>query len=181
MISHRHVDPPSELCQEIFPWVESELAAYSARLETVGAAATDYSLKNFLNLLLELRVILLQDAAVLQSKYPDLHLWKYAPFNSHLFHNFSQASNSILENAEAEARHQLESLPETVSRSMQGILETMSVQRRQEQIELAAQRQRDQEQVSESLRFMEGLMVNTFSSKPKGKKYTQNQPKGKHI
>lgn len=159
--------------------MESELAVYNARLEEVGSAATDYSLKNFLNLLLELRTILLQDAAVLQAKYPDLHLWKYAPFNSPIFLEFSQASTSIIENAEAEARHQLESLPETVTRSMQGILETMSVQRRQEQIELAAQRQQDQQQVSESLRFMEGLMLNTLSSTYKGRKYLQGQQKGK--
>ena len=100
---HSCLEPPQQLCQEIFPWVESELAVYNAHLESVGTAATNYSLKNFLTLLLELRTILLQDAAVLRAKYPDLHLWKYAPFNSPAFLDFSQASTLIIETAEAEA------------------------------------------------------------------------------
>ena len=128
--------------------------------------------------MLELRVVLLQDAAVLRAKYPDLHLSKYAPFNSPTFLEFSRASTAIIETAEAEARHQLESLPETVSRSMQGILETISVRQQQKRIELAAQQQRDQQKVSESLHFIEGLMINTLSSKSKAQKYIQDIQNG---
>ena len=77
----------------------------------------DYMLRHFLELLQLLRRVILQDAAVLYSKYPNFPIWDFPPFDSTIFRNFAADSNSLLIQAEADCKQQLESLPQTVATS----------------------------------------------------------------
>ena len=74
------------------------------------------------------RRVLLQDAAVLSTKYSDLPFLNFTPFTTHSFREFASNSSVILKHAEDEARHKLETLPETLAVSMHGILATSSIQ-----------------------------------------------------
>lgn len=147
----------------IFPWVDTELSAYQERLDHYGSQANDYSLKNVLLLLRELRTILLQDAAVLYAKYPNFRLWDYAPFNTDLFLQFSQSSNQILERAEEDAQQKLAALPHVVARSMEGILRTIAIQRQQDNNEAASR-----------MEFFAKLTINNITSTGKGRKVVQD-------
>jgi len=49
--------PPQALLDSIFPWVEEEQKAYEKRLADHGRKATDYALKNFLEVLVWFRSI----------------------------------------------------------------------------------------------------------------------------
>lgn len=160
-------DPPEELCRSIFPWVEEESLAYELRVERYGDKATDYSLKNLLALLKEFRTILLQDGAVLHTKYPNLKLWRYPPFNTPIFTKFSAMSTHIMEKAAAEARHQLEHLPEAISRTMEGVLQTISMKQRQTSADMAAE-------MDSHNQFLQGLMNTLLKATSKGRRITRD-------
>ena len=121
-------DPPPELLASVFPWIENERSAFAERRRTIGQAANDGALTSFLNLVTQLRRVLLQDAAVLSTKYRNLPFLSFAPFNTPRFWEFASNSSAILKRAEDEARHRLEKLPETLAMSMRGILVTSSIQ-----------------------------------------------------
>jgi len=122
------IDPPAELLALLFPWIENEQRALTECCKTIGHAAKDSALSSFLNLLIQLRCILLQDVAVLYSKHPNLPFLNFAPFNTLQFREFALSSLAIIKRAEDEARHRLETLPETLATSMHGILMTASIQ-----------------------------------------------------
>ncbi|KAF4609994.1 hypothetical protein D9613_010503 [Agrocybe pediades] len=134
-----HLIPPASLLSRLFPWIESETEAYEARLEKYGAKAVDHALRHFLALLKEMRVILLQDAAVLFQKYPDIAMWKYAPFNSVEFRDFSKQSCVILERAAVEAVENFKRLPDQVAATLRASIETIQIQRRLEHEDLSSQ------------------------------------------
>ena len=125
------IEPPAELLACIFPWVEEEQHAYILRVEKHGLKAIDYALRHFLNTLIILHTILLQDAAVLYSKHPECSIWNFKPFNTPAFSEFARTSVAILEAAELEAKQRPECLPETVATSMRGIVEAMEIQQNQ--------------------------------------------------
>ena len=58
------------------------MVSYHERVEAHGNKAVDYMLRHFLELLQLLRKVILQDAAVLYSNYPDFPIWGYAPFDT---------------------------------------------------------------------------------------------------
>ena len=121
-------DPPPELLVLVFPWVEKEQSAFAERRRIIGQAANDGALTSFLNLIIRLRRVLLQDAAILSTKYHNLPFLNFAPFNTPRFRVFASNSSAILKHAEEEARHRLKKLPETLAMSMRGILATSSIQ-----------------------------------------------------
>ncbi|KAF9471271.1 hypothetical protein BDN70DRAFT_901472 [Pholiota conissans] len=117
-----------------------------------------FSAENLTSYVLPRRIlVLLQDAAVLYMKYPDISMWKYSPFDTPSFQQFAHSSESVLLHAEISARQRLEDLPQKVSTSMQGILQTIYIQQRQERQELM-----------ECLEFMEGLLQGQLTSTSKG-------------
>ena len=68
------VDPPEELERMIFPFAEAQLEKVQAEVERNGARLGGNYLgaaRNFLNMLLRLRTIVLQDAAALQVEHPE--------------------------------------------------------------------------------------------------------------
>jgi hypothetical protein len=99
--------------------------------------ARDNALLSLLGTLRVFRRVLLQDHAVLFSKYPDLALYKYAPFTSPAFHKYSSDSVHAIETAEESARHNLQQLPEKIASTFRGILATNSLN--QERIQQSLQ------------------------------------------
>ncbi len=70
-------------------------------------------------------------------KYPNLALFKYHPFTTAEFRNFSAESVTIIQNVEECARQNLAQLPEAMAMSFRGILETSSI--RQETVNQSIQ------------------------------------------
>lgn len=120
-------EPPSTLTQLLFPWVEEEQQAYARRLEAKGRLATDICLKNFLALLVKLRRVLLQDAAVLYAKYPGCAVFGHAPFNMEEFRVFSGMSASIIEEAEQKSQLEWPGLPDTLQSALRGALHSVHI------------------------------------------------------
>ena len=77
--------PPPELLQKIWPWVEEWEERFRKRSlrktwEEGGLDEDDVAGQGFLALLRHLRVVLLQDLAVLQPTYPDLPFFRHEIF-----------------------------------------------------------------------------------------------------
>jgi hypothetical protein len=126
------IEPPPELLQSIFPWVELEQMALAQRRTDRGRRGDDLTLSQFLDLLSRLRRIILQDAAILSAKYPTCPLFKkYDPFNTPRFAAFSTTSTAIIQHAEEEARHRLSEMPEVIAGSLRGIVTTNNLQNEQ--------------------------------------------------
>jgi hypothetical protein len=104
------LEPPNELLQQIFPWVESEHVALNVHMQE-DRCSKDISLRQFLKLLLWLCTVLLQDAAVLYLLYPHSRLFLYWPFNTKPFWEFAIGSVAIIAHAESEACLAYENMP----------------------------------------------------------------------
>lgn len=120
------LEPPSELGALIFPWVEQELAALDVRQRS-NRFAKDIALKNFLELLVWLRRVLLQDAAVLYTRYPNAVVFRYPPFSSSNFHTFAITSTARIRESEEQARLAFMNLPDRMITSLRGAVTGMSL------------------------------------------------------
>jgi len=128
--------PSPELVGSIFPWIEEEQTALKERIARLGRVAKDEALFYFLAFLKHLRTALLQDAAVLLSKYPGIPLFQFPPFNSEAFKSFSASSTQIIEIAESEARENLKNLPQQYAMSIQGFMKTALLKQESHQMRL---------------------------------------------
>ena len=126
-----HIDPPAELLGVLFPWVEGEIRALQERRSS-NRLAIDIALWQFLHLLIWLRLVLLQDAAVLFMLYPECSIFKYAPFNTDTFRTFAARSVSQIEQAQEEARLALQNLPDNVASSVRGAITNFSLEQKRE-------------------------------------------------
>lgn len=126
-ICSHQLDPPSDMILSVFPWVEEEQSALERRIQEHGKNGQDNALKLFLSLLIFLRRVLLQDAAVLFMSYPKSPLFSYAPLNTPMFRHFAQNSVNIIARAEADTRHKLDSLPHSVAETFRGLVTTNTI------------------------------------------------------
>ncbi|KAF4621784.1 hypothetical protein D9613_012121 [Agrocybe pediades] len=149
VLPRAHLVPPPSILSSLFPWVESEKEAYEGRVNKYGPKAVDIALRHFLDLVAYLRVVLIQDAAILYQKHPNNALWNYAPFNGNEFRDFSQQSHKIIEQAALEATENFKRLPEQVAATIHATLESSQIQRRLEHEDLISQ-----------LTFMRGFLSN---------------------
>ncbi|KAJ3502645.1 hypothetical protein NLJ89_g8791 [Agrocybe chaxingu] len=156
VLSRSLLDPPANLLRNLFPWVEGAQQAYFQRVNELGHKAIDYSLKQLLILMPQLRTILIQDAAVLFPQYPGLSVWNFPPFNTSEFRDFAKSSVLMLEQAELEAKHRLEALPEKMATSMRGIVETLEIKHT-----------KDNEKLNNRLDYLIGLMTKQATARSK--------------
>ncbi|KAJ3843916.1 hypothetical protein F5878DRAFT_207623 [Lentinula raphanica] len=119
----------------LFPWVEEEKAALEARCQELGRKADDFALQQFLNLLITFRRILLQDAAVLYTQYPDWPMWNFSPFNIALFRSFALTSAEVISSAEECSRANLAAIPRHVAESFRGTATTVHIQQEAQRLE----------------------------------------------
>ena len=129
MFTPIHVDPPAELIGVLFPWIEGEIDALQQRRSS-NRLAIDIALWQFLHLLTWLRLVLLQDAAILFMQHPECSIFKYAPFNTNTFHTFAAQSISQIKLAQEEARLALQNLPENVASSVRGAVTGFSLEQK---------------------------------------------------
>jgi hypothetical protein len=78
-------DPPYALQKQLWPWIEEWEPRFEARARRCnwqqgGLDEDDLAADGFLKLVRRLRVVLLQDLAVLQPRYPGLPFFAHAPF-----------------------------------------------------------------------------------------------------
>jgi hypothetical protein len=128
-LSHvrKTADPPLELVHQVFPWIEQEQAALEAR-SAANPNTRDFALKHFLTLLLWLRRVLLQDAAILSTTHSSLPIFAYAPFNTAAFHAFAAGSAAIVRQAAEDARLQLQNLPDQYAHTFRGLVTSSTLE-----------------------------------------------------
>ncbi|KAJ7269115.1 hypothetical protein C8J57DRAFT_1609308 [Mycena rebaudengoi] len=120
------LEPPEDVLNQIFPWIDDELAALLAR-EHANILARDIALRQFLTSLKWLRRVAVQDAAVLYTENPLASIFDTAPFNSPSFRNFSAASSAAIDAAEEVARLAFQNLPQHLVASLQGAMATQNL------------------------------------------------------
>jgi hypothetical protein len=84
-IARAAYEPPEALQKRLWPWIEEweprfEVRARRCSWAQGGLDEDDLAADGFLKLLRKLRVVLLQDLAVLQPRYPTLPFFAHAPF-----------------------------------------------------------------------------------------------------
>lgn len=131
--------PPRDLLSQIFPFVESAQAELQDRVRQLPLA-TDIALKQFLSVLTWFRTILLQDGAVLYSRYPQLSIFQFAPFNTPQFHAFASQSVQQVASAEEASRLAFQNLPRHLIASLQGIVTNLSLEQQAQRVENEALR-----------------------------------------
>ncbi|KAJ6437110.1 High-osmolarity-induced transcription protein 1 [Purpureocillium lavendulum] len=92
-------EPPYVLQKHLWPWIEEWEPRFEARARRQcwaegGLDDDDLAADGFLKLMRRLRIVLLQDLAVLQPRYPSLPFFAYAPFNGPEWDVFAVAVRS---------------------------------------------------------------------------------------
>lgn len=119
-------DPPGEISEQIFPWIESEQVALLSR-EHSSRLAKDIALRKFLATMAWFRRVLIQDMAVLFTLNPHAPIFKFAPFNSTPFRQFAATSTAAIDAAEETARLAFQNLPQHLVASLHGALATQNL------------------------------------------------------
>ena len=153
--------PPADVTCYIFPWVEAELEALDQRVAQLRCNQ-DIALRQFLKLLQWLRIVLVQDCALLHAHHPHCPIFKFAPFTFPSFTAFSANAAALVTAAEEKARLAFHNLPDHMAQSMRGY--ATDLQMRQELIfrKLSAEIQELKEQNAQ-------LML-SFSASSRGSK-----------
>jgi len=89
-------EPPAALQSQLWPWIEEWELRFEARARRCqwaqgGLDDDDLAGDGFLKLMRRLRIVLLQDLAVLQPQFPSLPFFSYAPFHGNEWEAFARA------------------------------------------------------------------------------------------
>ena len=95
-------DPPTDVASYLFPWVEDEFAALKVRM-VQSRHNRDIALKQFLKLLKWLRIMLVQDCALLHAQHPHCPIFGFALFTFPNFTDFSANTAMLVTAAEEKA------------------------------------------------------------------------------
>lgn len=99
-------EPPATLQRRLWPWIEEWELRFEARARCCqwaqgGLDDDDLAGDGFLKLMRRLRIVLLQDLAVLQPQFPSLPFFSYAPFHGNEWEGFARTVQaSITDTAE---------------------------------------------------------------------------------
>ncbi|KAE8217270.1 hypothetical protein CF319_g8604 [Tilletia indica] len=88
------LEPPASLSDQLWPQATREEA--NVRERHANGGQTDQAALSFLELIKWLRIVLLQDAALLSTAYPLLPLWSMPPFSSPAFDQFRRDLTSTI-------------------------------------------------------------------------------------
>ena len=89
------ITPPESLLRIVWPWVDLALSAYQRK----EISNPDLTGKQFLELLKALRVVFLQDSAILLPQFPGLSIWQHPVFDHPDWPEFAAS----VRNSEAQA------------------------------------------------------------------------------
>jgi hypothetical protein len=110
-------DPPLLLQKQLWPWIEEwearcEARARRLRWDEGGLDEDDLAADGFLKLMQRLRLVLLQDLAVLQPRFPSLPFFAHPPFYGPDWDQFALAVQSDTAAAEPQSLLLQRALPE---------------------------------------------------------------------
>ena len=114
--------------------------------------------------------MLLQDAAVLFSSYPQSRLFAYHPFNTNRFRDFAANSVAIITHAESEARLAYERMPEHLVAGLRGSYAELWLEQRKEQEENTRRLQTLSQQYSKVEGMLAQLLESAQSTSRRGSK-----------
>ena len=106
----------------------------------------DIALKQFLRLLVWLRMVLIQDCAMLYAQFPSCPIFNFAPFTYLSFITFSHNAAAVIATAEENARLAFHNLPDHMARSMHGYAADLQMKQDQNHIKICEELQKLQEQ-----------------------------------
>ncbi|KAG6990365.1 High-osmolarity-induced transcription protein 1 [Fusarium oxysporum f. sp. conglutinans] len=124
-LAHAANEPPYVLQKQLWPWIKEWEPRFEARARQQcwaegGLDDDDLAANGFLKLIQRLRIVLLQDLAILQPRYPSLPFFTYAPFNGSEWDEFAVAVRSDA----AEATEPLSLLVQRALPELSGVLES---------------------------------------------------------
>lgn len=111
-------EPPAALQRQLWPWIEEWEPRFEARTRRRrwaqgGLDDDDLAGDGFLKLMRRLRIVLLQDLAVLQPRFPSLPFFIHAPFYGREWEDFARAVQaSVADTAEPPGLLLQRALPE---------------------------------------------------------------------
>jgi hypothetical protein len=108
-----YIEPPEDLLNAVFPWVKGEIKA----LEERRRFAIDIAFWEFIHLLIWLRRVSLQDAVVIHTRYPELSIPKYGPFDTPSCAVAASAASQIELRAHLTSKNLPENIVSTVRRA----------------------------------------------------------------
>ncbi|KAK7013279.1 hypothetical protein R3P38DRAFT_3207375 [Favolaschia claudopus] len=126
-IAREVLAPPEDVVEALFTFVEPELRKLAER-RAQKREAEDYALRQFLELFVWLRVVLVQDAALLFTACPNAPIFQYPPFDSLSFRAFARTAAHTIQQAEEAATMQLKNLPQNVANTFSGIVKNLNMQ-----------------------------------------------------
>jgi Centromere DNA-binding protein complex CBF3 subunit, domain 2 len=150
-------EPPADVVSYLFPWVEEELAGLEDRMAR-SRLNRDIALKKFLILLQWLRLVLVQDCALLYARYPDCPIFRFAPFTFSSFKTFSANAAALVAAAEEKARLAFHNLPDHMAQSMRGYATDLQMKQEQNHAKLS-------QELQELRTYLEPLLSASAGSK----------------
>ena len=155
-------EPPAALQRQLWPWIEEWEPRFEARARRCqwaqgGLDDDDLAGDGFLKLMRRLRIVLLQDLAVLQPRFPSLPFFIYAPFHGQEWEGFARTVQaSVADIAEPPSLLLQRALPELYS-----LLESTRTTILRSNQQLAAQLA---SQIASQLASQEAKLLNTLLS-----------------
>lgn len=96
ILPRSRVTPPTSLIDEVLPWVAEELRKVEVLNQHPNVKMHDISAKNFLDNLMWLKTVFLQDMAILTLQYPGLPIFDHPVFSLPEWGPFSREVQEIV-------------------------------------------------------------------------------------
>jgi Centromere DNA-binding protein complex CBF3 subunit, domain 2 len=114
-IPRADLEPPLDLVQQIFPWVEEELQHLDDRSRR-HSKCIDMALKAFLECLKWFRTVVLQDSVILIRSFPEAWIWQNEPiFKSDIFTTWACRAWTRLEEIKEAKGNELDGIPDRLA------------------------------------------------------------------
>ena len=96
ILPRSRVTPPTSLTELVMPWVAEDLRQVEILCKNKNDKIHDHSAKNFLENLMWLKVVFLQDMAIMRQQFPDLPICDHPVFKSPEWALFAQEVQEIV-------------------------------------------------------------------------------------
>lgn len=153
------------LMEEIFPFIEQAQQDLKDRIQC-SQLATDIALRQFLSVLLWLRLVLLQDAALLYTKHPEIAIFRFKPFNTQCFRDYAHEAVQAVVQAEEQARMAFHNLPQHLVCSLKGLVTSMTLDQKAQRAENEALRA----EVRQQIEMQSALLAELAASSSHGRR-----------
>ena len=133
----------------------------------------DYALWHFLHLLIFLRKVIIQDAALLFALCSDANIWTYFSFSDPQFHAFAASAPLVIRQAEEKARQAFRHVPDYLANGIRTVTTGIMVDQRQ----FHGRTQGQLEQMDNRMVKLEEMITQLTDSQKPRRKRQRCQPK----